>query len=194
MDADRFDTLARSLTAARSRRGALVAAFAGSLGLLSVVHPDDVTAKKACPQCTKRKKGKCKPKPDGAACPGGSCQRGRCATCSDGVKNGTETDVDCGGSCPRCGSGRACTGRNDCRSAYCPDGTCAACTADTDCPSDAAGGCRCRQPDQPGAPKSCTQNIPTADFVINCDLCGDKICIFDGALGANRCYKRCGAA
>jgi len=29
---------------------------------------------------------------------------GTCATCSDGIKNGNETGIDCGGSCPPCGS------------------------------------------------------------------------------------------
>src|SRR5947207_2527502 len=29
-------------------------------------------------------------------------------TCSDGVKNGGESDIDCGGGCPHCASGRRC--------------------------------------------------------------------------------------
>ena len=29
-------------------------------------------------------------------------------TCTDGVKNGTETDVDCGGACSPCADGKAC--------------------------------------------------------------------------------------
>ena len=53
MDADRFDSLARSLTAAGSRRRALAAALSGALGLLGLAHPDDVAAAKS---------GKCKPK------------------------------------------------------------------------------------------------------------------------------------
>jgi len=32
---------------------------------------------------------------------GGSCEA--CASCDDGIKNGTETGVDCGGSCDLCG-------------------------------------------------------------------------------------------
>jgi hypothetical protein len=35
-------------------------------------------------------------------------------TCTDGEKNGTETDVDCGGECPPCTRGRACRGPADC--------------------------------------------------------------------------------
>jgi hypothetical protein len=43
---------------------------------------------------------------DGTACTSGgspgTCQTGTCATCTDGIKNGNETGVDCGGSCPAC--------------------------------------------------------------------------------------------
>ena len=49
MDADRFDTLTRSLTAAGSRRRALAAALAGSLGLLALTDPGDVAAAGAAP-------------------------------------------------------------------------------------------------------------------------------------------------
>jgi len=45
----------------------------------------------------------------GADCVTASCQGGVCAppapTCTDGVQNGNETGVDCGGSCPACGGG-----------------------------------------------------------------------------------------
>jgi hypothetical protein len=85
MDAGRFDSLARSLTAARSRRGTLVAALGGAVGLLGLVHPQEAAArkkkKKPCPPCRKRKKGKCKPQPAGTPCTafaGGACQNGAC--------------------------------------------------------------------------------------------------------------------
>ncbi len=58
MDADRFDALARALTAAGFRRRALAAALAGSLGLLGLTYLEDVTARN-CPPCKKRKNGKC---------------------------------------------------------------------------------------------------------------------------------------
>jgi hypothetical protein len=52
MDVDRFDMLARSLTSSGSRRRALSAALAGSLGLLGLAQPDEVTAGGACkPRC-----------------------------------------------------------------------------------------------------------------------------------------------
>lgn len=47
-------------------------------------------------------------------------------TCRDGVKNGEETDVDCGGVCLRCTPGHSCRGPADCTSRLCEAGTCAA--------------------------------------------------------------------
>ncbi|MFO0626173.1 MAG: hypothetical protein U0325_11205 [Polyangiales bacterium] len=41
-------------------------------------------------------------------------------TCDDRVRNGTETDVDCGGSgCPRCNNDRVCARPSDCFSGIC---------------------------------------------------------------------------
>ena len=45
--------------------------------------------------------------------------------CTDGTKNGAETDVDCGGTCPRCESGKACFAGADCMTAACVNGICA---------------------------------------------------------------------
>jgi hypothetical protein len=55
------------------------------------------------------------------------CVNGTCKApaCDDGVKNGTETDVDCGGSCFACEAGKACSVRADCaQSATCLSGLC----------------------------------------------------------------------
>jgi plastocyanin len=44
----------------------------------------------------------------------------KAATCMDVVKNGMETDVDCGGpACPDCGNGKLCTTGADCVSLVC---------------------------------------------------------------------------
>ena len=46
-------------------------------------------------------------------------------TCSDGVKNGAETGVDCGGgTCPTCGTGGGCGSGSDCTSGVCKDSVC----------------------------------------------------------------------
>jgi hypothetical protein len=37
----------------------------------------------------------------------------------DRLKNGTETDVDCGGSCPKCATGLSCKAATDCTDGVC---------------------------------------------------------------------------
>src|SRR5215207_1857345 len=94
MDADRFDALSRSLTDARSRRGALASLLGATLGLVGL---DRTEAKKTCPPCKKRKKGKCKKnKPDGTACPGGTCRGGVCQP----LVNSSPVDSSPGDPCP----------------------------------------------------------------------------------------------
>src|SRR5215831_15178700 len=44
--------------------------------------------------------------------------------CTDAVKNGTETDVDCGGVCGPCQLGRGCDVAADCANGNCVGGTC----------------------------------------------------------------------
>ncbi len=49
-------------------------------------------------------------------------------SCTDGILNGDETDVDCGGSCSRdghkCADTKSCTGASDCESSICDHGAC----------------------------------------------------------------------
>jgi hypothetical protein len=97
-----------------------------------------------------------------AVCDDGTCNKdGICygtapaATCTDGIKNGAESDVDCGDGCPKCAKGKACRYNTDCSSNYCAAGICAdqpvvtpTCSdgvkngneSDTDC-GDGCGGC-----------------------------------------------------
>jgi hypothetical protein len=47
------------------------------------------------------------------------------ATCSDGTKNGDESDVDCGGSCSTaCADGASCTQAGECQSGVCVSSLC----------------------------------------------------------------------
>src|SRR5687767_1929496 len=103
MDDFRFDSLARSLGTASSRRRALGGLLAGTLGVLGWQDQDDAVAHDLKAKC-KKKSGEAKkrclkkarkhnaqhanetPPPPGP-------------TCSDRIKNGNESDVDCGGSC-----------------------------------------------------------------------------------------------
>ena len=61
-------------------------------------------------------------------CPNGACVDGVCAgpSCADGLENGDESDVDCGGGCPACALGESCDAPADCSSAACSDGVCVA--------------------------------------------------------------------
>jgi hypothetical protein len=46
------------------------------------------------------------------------------ASCTDGVKNGAETDVDCGGSCGPCAIAQLCATSSDCATGVCVGGHC----------------------------------------------------------------------
>lgn len=69
----------------------------------------------------------CQPSPEDAFC---REEPDRCAdssgvpTCTDGDRNGRESDIDCGGSCDRCADGRTCGSPHDCASGYCHGGVC----------------------------------------------------------------------
>ena len=86
---------------------------------------------------------------DGTTCSGGTCSAGTCVpvSCKDGKKNGTETDIDCGGSCSACADGATCQATKDCKSASCLGGTCQAPTCSdgvtngTETGKDCGGSC-----------------------------------------------------
>jgi hypothetical protein len=105
--------------------------------------------------------GLCQPPcTSGGECPSGVCTGGYCRVpnCADHVRNGTETDVDCGGgapSCVRCADGAACAVDGDCASAICRGGVCQApsCTdgmrngaeTDVDCGGPTCPACALQQ-------------------------------------------------
>jgi hypothetical protein len=87
--------------------------------------------------------------------------------CSDGVKNGEESDVDCGGSvCTRCGIGRICGAPADCATATCAAGHCAPAASCTDgvldgteSDVDCGGSCvPCAAGKKCGGPADCITN------------------------------------
>jgi hypothetical protein len=85
-------------------------------------------------------------------------------SCSDGAKNGTESDIDCGGACLPCANGKVCGTKTDCLSGVCASNTCAAATCsdqvtngtetDVDCGGGACPKC--------GFGKGCTQGTDCA--------------------------------
>ena len=155
-----------------------------------------------------------------SACASGSCSAGVCAqvpSCTDGVKNGIESDVDCGGSCADCVDGKACLFSSDCASnscvgavctrvASCTDrvkngsetdvdcgGSCANCTSgkaclkDDDCASGGCSGGRCLQV------PLCTDGVKNGDETDvdcggSCAHCSDgKACLSSSDCASGEC-------
>jgi len=186
MDAHHFDALTRRLTLRRSF------GLLAIVGLPRLVSPDAAMARKKCPPCKKRKNGKCKKKPNGTVCATGECVGGRCITptCFDGRKNGSETGVDCGGSCQRCSNGQGCTTRNDCASAFCSGGTCQPCVvAGSECGFNGARACTCASTSDGNV---CIQDRGMT--ASTCELCppGTVACSPPSMFSPAHCFDRCG--
>jgi hypothetical protein len=106
------------------------------------------------------------------------CQQHQCVSlaCTNGQKDGTETDVDCGGNdCPACANGMDCLGYADCQSQFCNAGTGGAGGAAGTGGSGAwdaggtggAGGSGGMPPTGPGVCAACTNNtqcVPAAGW------------------------------
>ncbi|HEX4341435.1 MAG TPA: SUMF1/EgtB/PvdO family nonheme iron enzyme [Polyangiaceae bacterium] len=136
---------------------------------------------------------------DGTACPflcaaaTGSCVA---ASCGDSVKNGTETDIDCGGSCgATCIVGRQCTAGTDCASpasGRCASGRCAAATCsdavkngnETDVDCGGSCGATCAVTKKCGLDGDCASGSCLGGA---CTLCkpGAKACV--GSTGVQTC-------
>jgi hypothetical protein len=120
----------------------------------------------------------------GHVCPAGnSCVSGVCqvrSSCTDGVKNGSETDVDCGGGvCPACGTDRACLVNGDCQSQTCTSGVCRAAATCTDGVQNGGetgvdcGGAAC-----PACPTGCLIDADCADSnPCTIDTCVTHACV-----------------
>jgi hypothetical protein len=186
MDANTFDRWTAALTPTPTRRHAL--RLLSGLGLVALLGHGEAEAKH---------KKKHKQKHHGAASPPPvspppSPPAASGPTCSDGIKNGSETGVDCGGpNCPRCEIGRTCAVNTDCGTSRCGDGlgsgnTCRSCAEDGVCGTDANGGCLCDS-----ASGICRTNS-SPPIVQSCDVCRPgEVCLssFDGFF----CFAPCGA-
>lgn len=93
-------------------------------------------------------------------------------TCADRIRDGDESDIDCGGTnadCPRCTAGAMCTVPEDCQTGGCTNGRCRAATCtdgvrdgfegDTDC---GAGCPKCATGARCAANPDCVTNSCTA--------------------------------
>jgi hypothetical protein len=106
-----------------------------------------------------------------------TCDNGTCIGCTDGIQNGTETGVDCGGTCASC-NGTACTVGTDCAANACVDGVCCAtaCTA------------TCRACNVVGSEGTCTDLAQYQDDMFPSNICtGTMTCN-----GAGQCGRKNG--
>ena len=124
-------------------------------------------------------------------------QGARCAlddgTCRDGVQNGRETDVDCGGAdCLPCGLNEDCDGDDDCASGVCSRGECVleACLDGamngTETDVDCGGDCT---PCMDG--QDCAVGSDCASEVCDSGSCAEPSCT-DGVLNGDETAADCG--
>lgn len=127
MDSTRFDRIAAALSSDSSRRDTLRLLGASLVGVggLAVLGATEGDARK---KRKKKKKNKGK-----------------------GNNNGNDTcQGRCGGQCPRCAPGTACTDRNECVSALCTGGVCTEPASGDECGLDTNGDTCFRRDTQDG--------------------------------------------
>jgi hypothetical protein len=119
-------------------------------------------------------------------------------TCTDGLTNGDESDVDCGGTqCAPCPGSRTCGAGSDCLSQVCVSGICANCTT----ANAACGGVcpACVDFETCDAPSDCASGHCQAPTPTACAAAfGSPICIpahcFDGVKNGGEVDLDCGQA
>lgn len=94
---------------------------------------DGLAGKTVCGDTASLFAGTCVECVNNTQCPGKVCDvaSATCVaapSCSDGQKNGFESDIDCGGPCPKCPNDKSCLVNADCTSGLCSAGTCVALT------------------------------------------------------------------
>ncbi len=149
--------------------------------------------------------------PDCAACDAGSsCQVGSdcvagvcdpdthtCAVpaCDDWVQNGSETDIDCGGSCPNCPNGADGRTGDDCQSLSCQDGVCASPTCDDGVQNGNETDIDCGGPncDDCGTGQGCANDHDCVMDVCLNGFCAAATC-GDGVLNGDETDVDCGGS
>ena len=116
-------------------------------------------------------------------CSSAVCNQGVCRTprCDDGVINGTETGLDCGGACGPCGDGVPCLDSDDCLSGVCVAQQCVAPSCDdgikngAESDVDCGGTCApCRGPSSCQVSGDC-QSLVCVNRVCQPAACDDGI-------------------
>jgi hypothetical protein len=134
----------------------------------------------------------CAPCADGKLCGAASdCASSVCSgnplncqapLCTDTVKNGSESDVDCGGAtCAKCGPTKACAADGDCLGGSCVGNTCVPTCTDTvkngtESDVDCGGTCaaKCATDKACGAAVDCTSSVCTGN-VCQAPTCSDTV-------------------
>lgn len=109
----------------------------------------------------------------------GAIDAGPSGPCENGVQDGSETDVDCGGSCGPCRLGGSCNANADCESAFCRSGSCAtpACDdgslngteSDIDCGGSGCPACEAGGTCSDGSDCASGRCVGTTCVAANCD-------------------------
>lgn len=111
-------------------QGACVACLANDDCKGQTLLPFCATAIGACVACTND--DPCMK--DGLVCLDFACKT---PACKNGAKDGSESDIDCGGTCAPCGSGKACGAGADCATGLCDSTTkVCICNDQGQCPSN----------------------------------------------------------
>jgi hypothetical protein len=122
---------------------------------------------------------------DGAAADAGADSGPPAPTCIDLIKNGDETDIDCGGAhCPSCGGKKICVVNSDCVTNSCRTGLCDECIAASDCPGVDTE-CRHRTcTTGTCAIANATAGVPLAQQTVG--DCKVRVCTADGTVDGNK--------
>lgn len=176
MDTTRFDTIVAAIAQSSTRRTVMRVLGLAVLGGGGLTLLDDAEGE-AKRRRKKKRKGKGKSnKP----------------TCTDGKKNGSETDVDCGGNCARCRAGKTCSTRDDCSTALCVNGACISPQNANECGLDTNGD-TCFARDSINADRFCSRKTCKLFAGGSCaDCTGEQQC---APAGGNdiECCAPCGS-
>ena len=130
-----------------------------------------------------------------ALCPGPSCLALEPAACRDGLRSGTEADIDCGGDCrERCAASASCTEDVDCASLRCVSERCAAASCEDGVKNQSEGGLDCGGDCAPCATgAACVNDVDCESRVCNEDsVCSAATCD-DGIRNQEETGVDCGA-
>jgi hypothetical protein len=160
--------------------------------------PDPTTDVLVCSACDPKIATSC------SATPGDVCSEGTCVpiSCTDGLKDDGETDIDCGGTaCLPCGSLKACVKPTDCFSEVCTASVCQAPTCMDGLQNSQETGIDCGGPVCPpcsagndcAAPRDCASAVCKSPETGEPDVCQTPSCT-DGVQNGDETGVDCGGS